>query len=37
MNSTDIDPRANAAKTYVLFADAAIEFRNFSGLTEIYG
>ena len=32
-----IDPRANAAKTYVLFDDAAIEFRNFSGLTGFMG
>ena len=32
-----IDPRASAAKTYVLFDDAAIEFRNFSGLTGFMG
>ena len=32
-----IDPRVNAAKAYILFDDAAIEFRNFSGLTGFMG
>ena len=32
-----IDPRVNAAKAYILFDDAAIEFRNFGGLTGFMG
>jgi len=32
-----IDPRVNAAKAYILFDDASIEFRNFGGLTGFMG
>ena len=32
-----IDPRPNAAKAYILFDDASIEFRNFGGLTGFMG
>jgi hypothetical protein len=32
-----IDPRPNAAKGYVLFDDASMEFRNFSGLGGFQG
>ena len=32
-----VDPRVNAAKAYILFDDASIEFRNFGGLTGFMG